>query len=214
MAILKRIKSCFSFSGSGFLFLLIFAVVFRLFIIEPFVVKGSSMEPNFHNGDYLWIEKISTRASQIKRGEVIIFKAPDMPGSLYIKRVVGLPKERIKIYKENIYIIKDNNVYKLSEPEIIFSTLGSLDIVLAEDEYFVMGDNRNVSEDSRYFGPIKKSTIIGKAWIRLLPKENSGLIKVPFQNLEIVEGEEAKKILESPSSKSSSGLNSFLKEQI
>ena len=195
MAFWEKIKNCFSFFGSGFIFLLVLALLFRLLIAEPFVVRGSSMDPNFHDANYLWIEKVTIHTSTIQRGEVVVFKAPDAPSSVYIKRIIGLPGEQVKIWHQNVYIIKDDTVFRLEEPEISFKTSGEADVTLASDQYFVLGDNRSVSEDSRYFGPIKKSALVGRAWLKLLPAKDRGFIKIPEIKLIALEAKESKQLL-------------------
>lgn len=155
-------------------------VVIYLFLFQPHEVKGSSMEPNFHNNEYILTDKISYRFREPERGDVIIFKAPRNPDVDYIKRVIALPGERVKVDKGYIYV----NDKKLNEKYLIDSTPifpGSfvqegVDITVAEDEYFVMGDNRPHSSDSREFGPIGKDLIIGRAFFRYWPLTELGQV--------------------------------------
>ncbi len=144
------------------------------------------MEPSFSDGDYLWIEKISPHF-RLQRGEVVVFKAPDNPYAVYIKRIIGLPHERIRIKNQHVYVSSSQGTFLMVEPYVNVSTQGSVDVVLGEDEYFVLGDNRVVSEDSRVFGPIKKRAIIGRAWIRLFPLAKKGFIALPKIELRRVE---------------------------
>jgi len=192
----KGVKGCFAFFGSGFILLLVGAVVFRLFVAEPFVVRGSSMAPNFYDSDYLWIEKITHRFTEIKRGAVVVFEAPDNPGLVYIKRVIGLPGERVRISNQHIYISKDRDIFRLEEPYVTVLTEGSIDITLGEEEFFVVGDNRSVSEDSRFFGPVHKRAIVGKAWLRLLPSDKRGFIRTP--EIKLIKVEKISKNLYKP----------------
>lgn len=157
----------------------IFVVVY-LFLIQPHEIKGNSMEPNFHNNEYILTDKISYRFKDPKRGDVIIFKAPRNPDVDYIKRIIGLPKERIKIQKGHVYI----NGEILNEPYLTDKTLvlpGSslqegVEITIPEGYYFVMGDNRPHSSDSREFGPIPNNLIIGHAFVRYWPITQMGIV--------------------------------------
>jgi len=182
----KVLKRVFSFFGSGFLLLLLCVILLRAFVAEPFVVRGNSMEPTFFDGDYLWIEKVSPHF-YLKRGEVVVFKAPDNPYAVYIKRIIGLPGERVRIVGQKIYVSSEEGIFLLIEPYIKALTQGSVDITLGEDEYFVLGDNRTVSEDSRMFGPIKKKAIIGRAWIRIFPFAKKGVLPIVSPQLKRVE---------------------------
>lgn len=154
------------------------------FIFQPFYVIGPSMEPNFYNKEYLIIEKVSYYTNAPKRGEVIVFQSASGPKNYLIKRVVGLPGERIVIKKGKVYVY--NKSFKqgilLQEEKYLSagtSTPGNIDIKLLDNEYYVLGDNRNMSLDSRTFGSIKQDNIIGKAWFRGWPIEDVGLIKLP-----------------------------------
>lgn len=139
------------------------------------------MEPNFHDGEYILTDKISYRFRNPERGQVIIFKAPKNPDIDYIKRIIGLPGETVKVHEGFIYI----NGNKLPEPYLRDQTtiLGNgflsedQEITVPEEEFFVMGDNRPHSSDSREFGPIPKNSIIGKAFIRYWPLSDLGMIK-------------------------------------
>ncbi len=146
----------------------------RYFIIQPFYVKGASMEPNFYDHEYLIVDEISYRFREPARGEVIVFRYPRDPREFFIKRIIGLPGETIKIHNGQITIFNKQHPkgFKLDEsaylPKNVY-TQGNLEIKLKNDEYFVMGDNRGSSLDSRRFGPIKRQSIIGRTWIRGWP---------------------------------------------
>jgi signal peptidase I len=166
-------------------FLLIFLPV-RFFIFEPFIVMGESMEPNYHTADYLIICKICTKIQPVQRGDVIVFIPPVDERKYYIKRVIGLPGETVYLKGRNIYIYnKENpNGFKLEEPYLQNEDfdLGEEQIQLKDDEYFVLGDNRNESFDSRKWGPLKKDRIIGKVSFKISPLGR--LIKIiKFNNL-------------------------------
>jgi|SRR3989344_3591498 len=158
-------------------------VIIYLFAAQPHLVKGSSMEPNFHNGDYILTEKVSYKFRGPQRGEVIVFKAPNRPDADYIKRIIGLPGEKIKVIEGIIYV----NGQKLPEQyePINFQTFSGRflqegqEFTVPENQYFVFGDNRSHSSDSREFGPVDKDFIIGRALIRYWPAPRFGAIKTP-----------------------------------
>lgn len=163
------------------LLVLLIVVPIRYFIFQPFLVQGSSMEPNFESGDYLIVDEISYRFSDPKRGDVIIFNSPVQPVK-YIKRVIGLPGETVKIENGKVYIKKQgSNEFKLlQEPYTDIFTEGRAEITLKEGEYFVMGDNRFASYDSRSWGVLKRNKIIGRVLIRLWPISKIDIIENPF----------------------------------
>lgn len=177
---LKKGWNFLRYIGLGFIIFVVALVLFRLFVLEPFVVRGASMEPSFQESDYLWIEKVSSHFSGYQRGEVVVLNAPDNPGQVYIKRVVGLPGEKVSVRSNGVYIEKSYATFKLNEPYInsIVTYNKNDDVTLGSDEVFVMGDNRNVSEDSRFFGPVKISAIVGRVWFRLLPTNQEGIIPI------------------------------------
>lgn len=158
----------------------IFVVVY-LFLVQPHEVKGSSMEPTFHNNEYILTDKISYRLADPQRGDVIIFKAPSNPEVDYIKRIIAAPGDRIKIGNGEVYV----NDQRLEERYITQTTMlipgGSLqegrEIQVSPENFFVMGDNRGHSSDSREFGPIERSSIIGRAFLRYWPLREFGLIR-------------------------------------
>src|SRR3989339_619983 len=143
----------------------------RYFLIQPFIVKGASMEPNFEENQYLIIDELSYRLREIERGEIIVFEPPTNVSQYYIKRVIGLPGETVEINDGKIQIYNDEfpNGVLIQEGYIDEYTYGEEYVVLGQDEYFVMGDNRDVSLDSRAIGPIPKDNIVGKVWLRGLP---------------------------------------------
>ncbi len=150
-----------------FIMMVVFIIIIpiRMFLISPFIVSGTSMEPTFSHADYLIVEKVS---NEIKRGDVVVVKK----GSThFLKRVVALPGEMIKIKKGDIIIISNNQRYILIE-KFIKEGRAMQDMnkqILAKDQFFVMGDNRNYSFDSRNWGPIQRNEIIGIVWIQLFP---------------------------------------------
>jgi signal peptidase I len=178
--IFKKIGSFFmDLVEAGVMALAIFVLVY-LFLFQPHQVLGNSMLPNFHDHENLLTNKISYRFSAPKRGDVVIFKAPANPNYEYIKRIVGLPGEIVKIENGGVSI----NDIPLEEsylpPEDI--TYGGRlvkehqEIIVADNSYFVMGDNRSHSSDSREWGLVPKENIIGKAMLRYWPPEKFGVI--------------------------------------
>jgi signal peptidase I len=168
----------------NFALIVIFIVLpIRFFVAQPFVVVGSSMEPTFLNNDYLIVDEISYRLNDPKRGDVIVFKyhsgieaqsgtIPNDEGSkFFIKRIIALPGETIDIRGGVVTIKNKENPegFTLNETYIKELPTNAMTVTLDEDEYFVMGDNRSVSFDSRSWGPLGKDEIVGRAFIRLLP---------------------------------------------
>lgn len=144
---------------------------FRLYIAQPFIVDGASMFPTFDNGDYLIVDEISYRFTEPERGSVVVFKYPKDPKKSFIKRVIGLPGEIVSIRDGQVTVT--SSVYPegllIEEAYIQKMKLDNLTYTLGEDEYFVMGDNRAQSADSRLWGPINKSHIIGRPLIQFWP---------------------------------------------
>ena len=136
-----------------------------VFLIQPHKVQGVSMEPTFENAELLLTEKISYRVSRIQRGDVVVFAAPVDKKVDFIKRIIGLPGENIEIKESSIYI----NGLKLDESYINVPTSGDINLNLGNDEFFVLGDNRGASSDSRSFGSIKRKSMKGKVWLVYWP---------------------------------------------
>ncbi|MFA5080015.1 MAG: signal peptidase I [Candidatus Paceibacterota bacterium] len=156
--------------GKIILIALIIVIPIRIFVFQPFMVSGASMEPNYHSTDYLIIDELSYRFNTPKRGDVIVFKYPKNPSLKYIKRIIGYPGETVEIKDTKILITSvDNTTISLDENYLPESTISSWirgatygPITLKEGEYFVLGDNRNYSADSRSWGLLPKDNIIGK----------------------------------------------------
>lgn len=152
----------------------------RYFLFQPFIVKGESMAPNFKPGDYLIVDEISYRFSDPQRGSVIVFKYPKDTTQRFIKRIIGLPGETVEIESGKITIYRENS-FVLNEDYISddLKTEGDVKIVLGSDEYFVLGDNRSYSYDSRMWGTVPREYIIGKAYLRIFPIESLSQIAAP-----------------------------------
>ena len=156
--------------------LIVIAIVvpFRLWIAQPYIVEGSSMIPTFKDGDYLIVDQISLRAEEPSRGEVIIMKYPRDPKKFFIKRIIGLPGETLSIEKGEVFVKSspENLAQKVEENYVIYKKDENFTVVLKENEYFVLGDNRSGSSDSRVWGPLPKANIVGRPILRLLPLKN------------------------------------------
>lgn len=166
--------------------ILYLAIVFvAVYVIITYVgqrtaVNGDSMEPTLSDGNQLIMDKLSYHFRDPERYEVVIFPCPTDPEVYYIKRVIGLPGETVQIKDEKVYINGKElttEVYGIAPIEE--SGIASEPLTLGDDEYFVLGDNRPVSRDSRYeeVGPISRDTIEGRAWVRIYPFSEMGFVK-------------------------------------
>jgi len=157
---------------------LLVVIPIRVFIAEPFVVSGSSMVPTFENGNYLIIDKISYKFSDPQRDDVVVFKYPNDQTKFFIKRIIGLPNETVDIKGSTVTITnKDYPLgFALNEPYVKNISNNTTHFELKDDEYFVMGDNRSGSSDSRYWGAVKRDLLTGKAFLRLLPINKISLL--------------------------------------
>ncbi len=150
------------------------ALAIRLFVATPFIVSGSSMEPGFHNFDYLIVDRVTYRLEDPARGDVVVFGLPHETSRNLIKRVIGLPGETVEIRGNAVYIKNEAfpEGFELSEPYLSpanFGGVSSLSVTLKEDQYFVLGDNRRVSADSRIWGTLPREDIVGRVLARLYP---------------------------------------------
>jgi signal peptidase I len=163
----------------------VFAIAIFLFIylllFQPHKIKGASMSPTFPDGEYLLTDKVTYRMREPQRGDVIVFKARVAQGEEFIKRIIGLPGESVSIKNGKIFI---NNI-ALNENVYLDSgiiTSGSaflqdeISIIVPKDEYFVLGDNRPHSSDSRSWGFVTKKEISGRAWLVYWPPKNAGVV--------------------------------------
>jgi signal peptidase I len=143
----------------------------RMYVAQPFIVSGSSMFPTFMDGEYLIVDELSYHLGEPKRNEVIIFRYPNDHKKYFIKRVIGLPNETIDIKGSKVTIINEenNDGFVLDQPYVKNTSEDAAHYELKDNEYFVMGDNRNASSDSRVWGPVTKDLIIGRAFLRLFP---------------------------------------------
>ncbi len=159
----------------------------RYFLVQPFYVKGVSMEPNFYDHEYLVIDEISFRFREPKRGEIVVFRYPRDPSQFFIKRVVGLPGETVEIRNSRVKITSDaypdglvlDEAYLDPDVRIWVET----EVTLGAEEYFILGDNRDSSLDSRQFGPISREVIVGRVWLRGWPLDRITRFMVPVYEI-------------------------------
>jgi signal peptidase I len=146
-------------------------IPFRLFIAQPFVVDGASMDPTFADGEYLIVDELTYHFKSPERGSVLIFKYPIDPRKYFIKRVIGLPGETVSIKDGQVTVVNAENPegITLEEPYVEFERNETATFVLGDGEYFVMGDNRAGSADSRLWGPVPDGNIVGRPVLRLWP---------------------------------------------
>ena len=153
----------------------------RYFIVQPFIVRGASMEPNFEDRQYLFVDELSYQLREPRRGEVIVFRYPRDPSQFFIKRIIGLPGEKIVIQEGRVHIV--NKEYpqgfilneKYLDPQNR-ATWPDFSITLDQDKYFVLGDNRDSSSDSRVWGTLPKKLIMGRVLFRAWPLAKIGHI--------------------------------------
>lgn len=180
---------------TGFVVFLI-AFSLRYFAIQPFIVDGESMMPNFVNSEYLLAEKISYITGEPKRGDAVIFRYPGNTSVNYIKRIIALPGETIKISDNKVTIVNTQNPSGIVLDESKYLPPTSLTLspessavekTLQANEYFVMGDNRQHSSDSREWGALPKSNIIGRAWLTIMPLNRFGIEKrISYSDLSLL----------------------------
>ena len=168
---MKKILSSFLEVFKIVIIALLIVVPIRYFIFQPFVVRGISMEPNFHSGDYLIVDEISYRFREPQRGDVIVFKYPKKPSQRFIKRIIGLPNETVEIDNGKVIVYNPEKAGQvLNELEYLSlnqNTAGKSITKLGPNEYFVLGDNRAFSSDSRRWGVLPVENIIGKVFSRV-----------------------------------------------
>ena len=172
-----------------FFLALIIIVPVRMFLFQPFIVRGASMEPNFSEKEYLIINEFGYKNTPVsilgkdivtvrprkefERQEIVVFRAPNDEKQFYIKRIVGLPGETVEIGGGEVKVYNDEFPDGMVLEEGYLpegrKTNGSMKVVLSDDEYYVLGDNRAASSDSRTFGPIGKTEVVGKVLLRAWP---------------------------------------------
>lgn len=153
-------------------------VPIRYYLVQPFFVKGASMETTFEDGNYILIDEVSYRFHDPERGEIIVFRFPEDRSQFFIKRIIGLPNETVEIKNDSVLIYNKQHPAGFVLEEKYLSggqhTVGDMRIRLDPNEYFVMGDNRLHSSDSRRWGPLNRSLITGKVFFRAWPVNDFG----------------------------------------
>ena len=174
-----------------FLLALVIIVPIRVFLFQPFFVQGASMEPNFEDKQYLIVNELGYKTTEVgnlftvkpfkelQRGDVVVFRYPKNPSVFYIKRIIGLPGEKIEISNDKVKIFNSENPngFVLDESQYLSAsvmTSGEINMTLG-DEYFVMGDNREYSSDSRSWGPVPADDVMGKVVLRAWPISRASL---------------------------------------
>lgn len=170
------------------LFVIIIIAPLRLLIAEPYLVHGASMEPTFETGDYLIIDRLTYRLENPDRGDIVVFRYPEDPSKFFIKRIVGLPGETIEIQGKDVVVKNDQHPdgFIAEEPYITPQKRQGdfLTVKLKWDEYFVMGDNRDASSDSRVWGPLPSDHIVGRAFLRLYPLSEASVLPGAYDIVE------------------------------
>ena len=164
---------------------LIIVIPVRTYIAQPFIVNGPSMDPTFNTGQYIIVDQLSYRLNSPERGDVIIFKYPRNPKVYYIKRIIGLPGETLVSNGGRVTVQNKENPEGIVLNDSFIAdrhrTSDDFKISLGPTEYFVMGDNRAESADSRTWGPLDKKLIVGRAFIRLLPPTKISILPGEFK---------------------------------
>jgi len=159
-------------------------IVVYLFILTPNQVKGASMEPTFQSGDYILTSRVTYKMRTPQRGDVIVFKSPKNSDIEYIKRIVALPKDKLVVENGNVFVndklIQENYISAQTNLWDGGFVKEAVPLYVPEDEIFVMGDNRPRSSDSREFGPVPESSIIGQVFYRYFPSNVMGMINNPL----------------------------------
>ena len=167
----------------------IIVIPFRLYIAKPFLVEGASMDPTFDTGDYLIVDELSYQFKAPERGSILVFKYPLDPRKHFIKRVIGLPGETIEVREGVITILNDEHPegFVLDEPYVEIKKAEDFDFILEDGQYFVLGDNRMWSADSRVWGPLPEENIIGRPILRAWPAGIfPGQVRFPESEIEEV----------------------------
>ncbi len=155
---------------------LLVVIPIRTYVAQPFIVSGLSMYPSFNDGEYLIIDELTYLLRQPKREEVVVFRFPKDPSKFFIKRVIGLPGETVVIKNNQITIRQGNTELAIMEADTKDQILLDGSFALGPEEYFVLGDNRNMSLDSRAWGAVPEKLIKGRVLLRLFPFNRLALL--------------------------------------
>jgi signal peptidase I len=183
MGVIQRIFSSIFDFLQGIVVVLALMVMMYLYIMSPQEINGASMEPTFHNKEFILTNKIEYKFREPKRGDVVIFKSPRNKDIDYIKRIIGVPGDRVELKAGSYHV----NGQQLFEPYLAPNTYTAGGnylrdeggIIVPGGRYFVSGDNRGHSSDSREFGPVPMGDFIGKAFLRYWPLSQAGVIQPP-----------------------------------
>ena len=156
----------------------VIVVPVRLFVAEPFIVSGASMVPTFQDGQYLIIDELTYHFGAPQRGDIIVFRYPKQPSEFFIKRIIGLPGDTVEVTAQGLSVAEQNGTtVDFPEPYIVNHGNGPVqNYTVPEGDYFVMGDNRPESSDSRVWGDVPRANIIGRVFLRLLPVQSIGYL--------------------------------------
>ena len=166
-------------AGKTVLVALLIVVPLRLYIAQPFFVRGASMEPTYHNGDYLIIDELSYRFSEPERGDVVVFRFPGDPSQFFIKRIIGLPGDTVEGKDGDILVTRAGETMEIHEGYIKTETPDDFKIITGPNEYVVLGDNRGASSDSRRWGILPGENIVGKVFATVWPPEDFAVFAAP-----------------------------------
>lgn len=158
-------------------------IIIRSFIAQPYIVEGSSMEPNFHNGEYLVVEKVGYRVHDPKRGDVVVLRYPNNTAVNYIKRLIGLPGDTVRIFEGKVFVngseLKETYLAAGEKTLVSRNPDVPYEVTLNSDQYFVMGDNRNHSSDSRDGWVLPKKYIVGRSAVVLYSNDSLKAVASP-----------------------------------
>jgi signal peptidase I len=164
---------------------IVLAYLLRLFVFQPYIVEGASMAPYFATSDYLVVDKISYHLSAPQRGDIIVFRYPNDPSTNYVKRIIGLPGEQVVIENGGVKIINDQNPngFTLNESSYLDDSVKTTlpaatqsTFTVTADHYFVLGDNRPASSDSREWGLLPKDNIVGRVAVKAYPLDTASVV--------------------------------------
>ena len=175
----NRTLQFFFEAGKTILVALLIVVPLRLYVAQPFFVRGGSMEPTFHNGDYLIIDEVTYRFSEPNRGDVIVFRYPGDPSEFFIKRIIGLPGEVVRSEGGQVTITKQGEMLEVDEDYIKATTPDNFEIITGPGEYVVLGDNRPASSDSRRWGILPEDHIVGRVFLTVWPPDAFSVFAAP-----------------------------------
>ena len=176
---LRRLAVFFDVVKILFLAVVLVEVV-RLFVAQPFVVSGDSMVPTFYPNDYVVIDELTYELHKPQRGDIIIFHYPLDPSIYFIKRLIGLPGDTVMVDNGSVFVQSGTSTQRLLTEPYLEAGVPKIETgttTLGPDEYFVLGDNRNSSFDSRVWGPVPGRYIVGRAFVRLFPFTHTTLYR-------------------------------------